>query len=247
MPSYSETWDVTKPAGSRDLSLGDDDIREFKRALDERLNEDHYKPNDETGVTQVGYHRKCTLVKQGSNATAVTDTYILFCKNDGSTDELFGIDESGNVIQFTDAGKLAVLGADAWRTGDKLLSSNTNTPSGWSDQSSTYDSTFIRISSGTPLTTGGSNTHDHGAVTGDTTLSAAQSGLPAHTHTGTTRTSRGTNSGAEDYWTTNPAGSSGSQNTGSTGGSAASSSHNHSIASANNIPAYVQMKIYSKT
>lgn len=54
---------------------------------------------------------------------------------------------------------------------------------------------------------------------GSTTIST--SNLPAHTHTGVTRTSRGTNSGSEDYWTTNPAGSAGSQDTGSTGSGSA--------------------------
>ncbi len=118
MTSFIETWDPTKPAGSRDRSLGDDDIREFKRAIQERLNEDHVHPSDETGSTTVGYHRKCTLIKQGSNATAVTDTIILFCKSDGTTDELFTIDESGNVIQITKAGKLYLDGG--------RLSNNTN-------------------------------------------------------------------------------------------------------------------------
>ncbi len=247
MPSYTETWDETKPAGSRDRSLGDDDIREFKRAIRERLNEDHVQPSDETGYTTVGYHRKCTLIKQGSNATAVTDTLILFCKNDGSTDELFTIDESGNVIQVTDAGKLAVLGSEGWRTGDKILSSNTNTPTGWTDQSSTYDNTFLRISSGTPLTAGGSNTHDHGAATGSTTLTAAQSGLPDHTHSVSTvnnNSAAGTANAAVEGQSSNDSLTTGSA---STGGAAASSGHTHSIASADNVPAYIQIKMYSKT
>lgn len=237
MPSYTETWDVSKPAGSRDLSLGDDDIREFKRAIDERLNEDHYKPNDETGVTTVGYHRKCTLVVQGSNATAVTNAYILFAKNDGSTDELFGIDESGNVIQFTDAGSLAVLGSQGWRSGDKLLSSNTNTPTGWTDQSATYTDNFIRISSGTPLTTGGANTHNHGGATASHTLTIAE--IPAHTHTydKNSNVAGSAPGSAETQSHTSTA-------SGSTGGGGG---HSHNISSADNVPVYVQMKMYSKT
>lgn len=238
MPVYTETWDVSKPAGSRDLSLGDDDIREFKRALDERLNEDHYKPNDETGVTTVGYHRKVTLVKQSGNPTAVADTLILFCKNDGSTDEFFLIDESGNVMQLSDAGKLAVLGSEGWRTGDKLLSSNTNTPNGWTDQSATYTENFIRISSGTPLTTGGSNTHDHGGVTGSHVLTEAE--IPAHTHTYSKITaSAGSDPGSGQTQSFNN-----SAVTGSTGGGGG---HTHTVTSADNVPVYVQMKLYSKT
>ena len=37
----AETWDETKPAGSRSPALGDDDIREFKVAIRERLAADH--------------------------------------------------------------------------------------------------------------------------------------------------------------------------------------------------------------
>lgn len=237
MVTYTETEDVTKPAGSRDLSLGDDDIREFKRAINERLNEDHVKPNDETGFTTVGYHRKATLIKQGSDATAVTDTYVFYCKSDGSTDELFGIDESGNVIQFTDAGKLAVLGSEGWRTGDKLLSSNTGTPTGWTDQSATYTDNFIRISSGTPLTTGGADTHNHGGATGSYTLGIAD--IPAHTHTYDAMSGgSGTGNGGNSNMLAN------GSTSGSTGGGGG---HSHTVASANNVPVYVQMKMYSKT
>ena len=244
MPSYSETWDITKPAGSRDLSLGDDDIREFKRAIDERLNEDHVKPNDETGYTTVGYHRKCTLIKLGSNPTAVTDTLILFCKNDGSTDELFIIDESGNVIQLTDAGKLAVLGSEGFRSGDKLLSSNTSTPSGWIDQSATYTDNFIRISSGTPLTTGGSDTHTH---------SAGSFASAPHTH-GYTVPYTGyasVNSSAGAGGLTSSASSSNDYKVSADRSLTTSADSGAAItgvsASANNVPVYVQMKMYSKT
>ncbi len=239
MPSYSEIWDITKPAGSRDLSLGDDDIREFKRAIDERLNEDHVKPNDETGITTVGYHRKCTLIKQSGNATSVTDTFILYCKSDGDSDELFGIDEVGNVVQITNSGKLAVLGGEGFRTGDKLLSSNTNTPSGWTDQSSTYDNSFIRISSGTPLTTGGADTHTHGGATGSYTLTTAD--IPAHTHSITPMGVEGYSGDVGGGYTIDAGGTTVTSSTGGGGG------HSHSISSANNVPVYVQMKMYSKT
>lgn len=243
--AYVETWDETKPAGSRDRSLGDDDIREFKRAIRERLATDHVFVADESGYTTVGYHSKATLIRQGANATAVTDTYILFCKSDGSTDELFGIDESGNVVQFTDGGALAVLGTQGWRSGDKLLSSNTNTPSGWTDQSATYNNNFIRISSGVPLTAGGADTHSHGGATASTTLTAAQSGLPAHTHTYNKAVNTTGDADGADGWRGNT--SLTSATTGSTGGSSASSGHTHDISSDNNVPVYIQMKMYSKT
>lgn len=74
--------------------------------------------------------------------------------------------------------------------------------------------------------TGGAKTH---------TLITSE--LPAHTHTGVTRVSRGTNSGAEDYWTTNPVGTSGSQNTGSTGSDGAH----------NNLQPYIVVYMWKRT
>jgi hypothetical protein len=75
-----------------------------------------------------------------------------------------------------------VSGLPAWatpaggfdfRTGDILLSTNLNAPSGWSDISTTYDKYFIRIQKDTPLTTGGSDTHSH---------SLGETNLPSHSH-----------------------------------------------------------------
>lgn len=232
MPSYVETHDVTKPAGSRDRSLGDDDIREYKRSIDERLNEDHVKPNDESGVTTVGYHRKATLPKQASDPTVVATAGILYTKDAGAgAIELYFEDAAGNVVQLTNAGFIG-----GFRSGDKLLSANVTTPSGWTDQSSTYTENFIRISSGTPLNTGGANTHSHGGVTGAHQLSIAE--MPAHTHSYTLNVAPGAGDSGGSLSTNSSA------NTGSTGGDG---THTHTVASDNNIPVYVQMKIYSKT
>ena len=241
MPVYTEVWDESKPQGSRDLSLGDDDIREFKRAIRERLAEDHEFDDDESGNDNIGYHKKVTFTKRTlGNPTSVNDAFILFSKDAGSDAiELYGIDDDGNVIQFTKQGKIMGLGGDAWRTGDKIVSSNTDIPGGWTDISATYTDHFIRISSGTPLTTGGANTHDHGAATGSES---------AHTHTfsGTT---------AEQGTYTHAAGNSdgsgrlndkGHHTHTFSGTTAAGSAHSHSIASANNVPVYVQLKMYSK-
>lgn len=107
MPAYIETWDVTVPDGGDDLSQGDDTIRAMKRALDERLNEDHVKPSDETGSTTVGYHRKVQLVKQASDPAAVPSTGILYTKDTGSGFmELYFEDEAADIIQLTKRGKI---------------------------------------------------------------------------------------------------------------------------------------------
>lgn len=239
--SFIETWDSTKPAGSRDRSLGDDDIREFKRAIIERLAVDHIFVDDETGYTTIGYHAKCTLYKQASNPGAVAACGILFTKDVGAgVIELFFEDAAGNVQQLTSAGLFLVLGSDAWRTGDKLLSSNTNTPTGWSDISSTYNNNFIRISSGTPLTTGGADTHTHTGTSGSTVLDTTQ--IPAHTHQTTSGQAGGGSHTGSQAWTSGIA--TYGNDSGSTGGGLG---HTHTISSDSNVPVYVQMKMYSKT
>jgi len=241
MPVFNDTWDETKPAGSRDLALGDDDIREFKRAIRQRLEEDHEFAEDESGNDNIGYHKKVTLTKRtAGNPTIVNDAGIVFTKDAGSDAiELYYIDDDGNVTQLSKQGKAMGLGTDAWRTGDKILSSNTEIPTGWSDISATYTDNFIRISSGTPLSTGGANTHDHGAVTGSHTLTIAE--MPNHAHTYGTYTSNqpgSTYQHGDYYQFSNP-----TDTTSYVGGGGG---HDHTIASANNIPVYVQMRMYSK-
>lgn len=110
MPAYIETMDVTTPAGGSDISLGDDVIRTYKRAMAERLNEDHVMPADETGFNTVGYHRKVTLVKQAADPSEVVDAGIFYTKDTGSGKmEAFFIDEAGNITQLTLRGNLARL------------------------------------------------------------------------------------------------------------------------------------------
>ena len=125
------------------------------------------------------------------------------------------------------------------RTGDIMLSSSVTTPSGWSDVSATYNNKFIRISSSTPLTSGGTDTHIHGV--------GSYAG-PSHAH------------GAGSLYFTNPislaggccGGSPGNVNVNKTldGGSTAAGGTGAitgTSASANNIPAYVQLRVYSKS
>jgi len=243
--AHVETWDETKPSGTRDRSLGDDDIREFKRSIRERLSIDHNAVEDESGDANIGTHKKITLAEtQVSDPTAYDDCGYLYIKEVSGIKELFWEDSDGNVVQLTSGGKLTSLGSQGFRTGDKLLSSNTDTPTGWTDQSATYTDNFIRISSGTPLTSGGSNTHNHGAATGSTTLTAAQSGLPAHSHTFKSEASSNTGVVGDNARTVDSSTGTGSTNASSAAN--ASEGHTHSVASADNIPVYIQLKMYSK-
>ena len=123
--AFTETNDITKPAGGRDKSLGDDDIREFKRLEIERQAVDHDRRDDESGAEKtvspdgtVGYHKKCTLMVRGSNPAAVANADILYSKDVDAKAEPHIIDEDGNVVQLLSGGKIntAALKADAAAT-----------------------------------------------------------------------------------------------------------------------------------
>jgi hypothetical protein len=123
MPTYIETWDETKPAGSRDLALGDDDIREFKRAMRERFAADHYALAIEGTDDKIGYHSKATLLEQASDPLAYANSLILYSKLNGSFAELFNRHENAGIQRLTNLGKLWIdaLGTDSEVRGDIIL------------------------------------------------------------------------------------------------------------------------------
>ena len=108
-------------------------------------------------------------------------------------------------------------------------------PTGTTDVSSTYSNKFVRINA-TAGTTGGTDTHTHGGATASHTLTTAE--IPAHAHD----MKASTGSAAGPPWiSTQGTGSANdididSENAG--GGTG----HTHDISSADNVPAYVQMK-----
>jgi hypothetical protein len=105
---FVKTWDEAAPAGTRSISLGDDDIRDFKYAIRERLAVDHNVYADESGQTNVGAHNKVTLVEQGSDPSSAANTGKVYTKDVGGITELYYIDSAGTVQQLTSDGKVYV-------------------------------------------------------------------------------------------------------------------------------------------
>lgn len=105
--AFTYTWDETDPAGSDNPRSGDDEIREFKYGIRERLASDHYfLSSDDSTDTTIGYHKKATFMHQATTPTAVASTYIVYGQDVGGKTELWGIDEDSNAVKFTSAGKL---------------------------------------------------------------------------------------------------------------------------------------------
>jgi len=126
-------------------------------------------------------------------------------------------------------------GGSDFLTGDWIISTVTTAHPGWTNVSATYSNRFMRINA-TPLTTGGADTHSHGAGS----YSAA-----AHTHSGTTGNNNQTRTGhggAENQYTEPMHPHDHGFTTDSSGGGAISGTS----ASADNIPAYVQVVVFQK-
>lgn len=85
----AETWNETTPAGSEVPTLGDDRVRELKRAIRERLALDHEFNASESPVfgaagSDIGKHKRVMLIEQSTDPTTTTDELCLFSKDDGA-------------------------------------------------------------------------------------------------------------------------------------------------------------------
>ena len=105
MPSYTKTWNESAPAGGDPARQGDNEIRDLKYAWRERFAEDHLAYDDETGHSDVGYHRRLTLVAQSTPA-AVAGALRVYSKSVAAFPELHSLDPSANEYQLTLDGKL---------------------------------------------------------------------------------------------------------------------------------------------
>jgi hypothetical protein len=98
-------WDESKPAGTRDINLGDDDIREMKGQERERQDVDHQRPQSEAGIKNIGAHKIIHLLVQTVIAS-LADAGCLYTKDVNGKAELHFMDEDTNEIALTTAGKL---------------------------------------------------------------------------------------------------------------------------------------------
>lgn len=227
--AFDKTWNEADPAGGGNVSSGDDKFRDLQYGLRERLAIDHNTFATEAGETNIACHKKISLIESTVAPTTDTTLGFVYVKAVSGVLELFYKDSDGNELQMTDNGSL--VGTTAFRTGDWIISETTAARSGWTDISATYENKFIRISSGTPLATGGVDTHTH---------TAGSFSASAHTHTATVSTATGTaysgDSGTSVLTHTHTV------TLGTGGGGAVSGT----AASGDNVPAYVQLRIWRK-
>lgn len=99
------SWDETSPAGSQDISLGDNRIRELKTQIREVVDVDH-KFDSSGQDADMGKHNKVSFLEAADIGTGATGKPILGAQTVSGKAELVFTDEDDNDVQITSAGKL---------------------------------------------------------------------------------------------------------------------------------------------
>jgi hypothetical protein len=191
-------WSETTPAGSDQINAGDNRIRELKTQIREVIAVDHDFPSSGQ-ATDNGQHLRVTLQEQADLGTGAVGTTILGSQTINGKGELVYTDESDTDVQITKDAKLhapSLAGVyPAANVAALATMMNLIYPVGYviTLGVSTNPATLLGIGTWTAIAgkvivgidgtqtefdtlneTGGANT---------VTLTAAQSGLPSHTHT----------------------------------------------------------------
>lgn len=98
-------WNESSPAGSDNVSSGDDRIREMKTQIREVIDVDHDFPSSGNAADN-GQHKKVTLQEQANLGTGAEGVPILGAQTVGGKAELVFTDEDDNDVQITKAGYL---------------------------------------------------------------------------------------------------------------------------------------------
>jgi len=183
-------WVETDPAGGSDISLGDNAIRTAKAQIREVVAVDHEFASNQTADT-AGQHKKVTLQEQADLGTGAVDATILGSQTISGKGELVYTDEDDNDIQITKAGALAgstaaellaVVGPALYPKGsiyaNYFTSANPSTYFGFGTWVAIEEEVIAGYKSGGTFDPVGSLSEGAESVT----LSAAESGVAAHTH-----------------------------------------------------------------
>jgi len=98
-------WSEDSPTDNSKKSLFDDRIREVKKQVQQVIAADHKMAASGKSET-TGCHNKVTLLVDAAPSEAA-DKIILYAKDVDEKAEFFAIDEDGDEVQVTFAGKLS--------------------------------------------------------------------------------------------------------------------------------------------
>lgn len=105
------SWNENSPAGSDNIALGDNRIRELKTQIREVIDVDHDFPSSGQAA-DVGQHKKVTLQEQADLGTGSVGATIFGSQTIDGKGELVYTDEDDNDIQLTKAGKVCLNQVD---------------------------------------------------------------------------------------------------------------------------------------
>jgi len=125
----TNAWDETKPAGTRDINLGDDDIREFKTQIRQIVEVDHEIASAGSGADW-GKHKILTLLIQAA-LTTVAGAGRIGVKVISGIAELFYRDDAGTETQITSNGTINVVIPGSTITGEIRGWSGVAAPTNW--------------------------------------------------------------------------------------------------------------------
>jgi len=178
--AYTDTWDSAFegiPADGDNSNEGAERIRDFKKAIRERFEKDHYMAIGGTDGDH-GEHKQVTLRKLAAAPGNEADKGFLYIKDVGSSVmELFFEDEDGNEIQITAGSALSA----AFPSGTKMVFYQDAAPTGWTIDTSLDDKLLIVTKGSVAGGETGGQAHSTGTWTqpGHT---HTYTGIPAHTH-----------------------------------------------------------------
>lgn len=170
--------DETKPAGTRSIKLGDDDIREHKVQVREIMEVDHEYPTSGQSAT-AGQHKQVTLQEQADLGTGATGVPIFGAQTVSGVAEMVWTTEGDVDLQFTSGAGFHpdILNHTGMITlWSGLLSA---IPTGWQLCDGTNSTPDIRDKM-IPCVAAAT---DPGAVSGDGYVGAHTHTGGAHTHT----------------------------------------------------------------
>ncbi len=119
--AHTRTWDAAyeaTPPNTQNASQGAQRIRELKIDIRERLDLDHIMDDDNTND---GRHRLVSLVEQASDPGNLADQHLIYSKDVAGVTEIFFRDDSGDIQQITNNGKLLILDThNDWTAGQAI-------------------------------------------------------------------------------------------------------------------------------
>lgn len=186
------SWSELTPAGGDQINAGDNRIREMKTQVREVIDVDHNFPSSGQSTT-TGFHNQVTLIEAADIGTGAEGYPILGAQTINSKPELVYTDEDDNDIQITKAGVLKPSTSTVLADWSAIMELVYPVGHIYISYVSTNPGTLLGVGTWSAFAAGrvlvgldGTNAaFDTVGETGGVetvTLTAEQSGLPAHAH-----------------------------------------------------------------